>query len=150
MGDGGDEVLRLLKWGERGDTMKQGSPCGTVPPKITLLGVVIGPRARSRGETFGSQQQMVAFSGAPNQPRAMDTNSLPPTSGGPHLAILHIEGSHSTTSLPRTSTPLYASARKTVLRDGIRTRITAMPYWQRIVSPDPRGMTGYNLPAKSQ
>ena len=104
-----------------------------VPALASLLGVVIGPRARSRGETFGSQQQMVAFSGAPNQPRAIDTNSLPAASGGTHLAILHIEGSHRTRSLPRTGTPLYASARKTVLRDGIRTRITAMAYWQRIV-----------------
>ena len=39
--------------------MKQGSPCGTFNPGITLLGVVIGPRARSRGETFGSQQQLM-------------------------------------------------------------------------------------------
>ena len=61
--------------------MKQGSPCGTFPHGITLLGVVIGPRARSRGETFGSQQQMVVFSGALHQPRVMDTNSLPPASG---------------------------------------------------------------------
>ena len=54
--------------------MKQGSPCGTFTPGITLLGVVIRPRARSRGETFGSQQQMVALSGAPNQPRALPCN----------------------------------------------------------------------------
>ena len=150
MGGGGDEGLPLLLLPGESDTMEQGSPCGRFPPWLVYLGVVIHPRASSRAETFGSPQQMVVFSGTPTNGRAMDTNSLPPASGGPHLAILYIEGYHCTPSSPRTRTPLYASARETVLRGGIRTRITTMAYWQRIVSPDLRGMTGYNLPAKSQ
>ena len=109
--------------------MEQGSPCGTFPHGITSLGRVINPRARSRAETFGSPQQMVVFSGKPTNARGMETNPVPPASGGTHLAILHIEGYHSAPSSHRTRTPLYASARETVLRGGIRTRITDMAYW---------------------
>jgi len=150
LGGGGDEGLPLLLLPGESDTMEQGSPCGRFPPWLVYLGVVIHPRASSRAETFGSPQQMVVFSGTPTNGLGLETNSLPPTSGYHHLAILHIEGYQPTRSLHRTRTPLYASARETVLRGGIRTRITAMAYWQRIVSPDLRGMAGYNIPAKSQ
>lgn len=121
-----------------------------VPALASLLGCCDSPTRPLSAETFGSPQQMVVYSAVPHQPRAVDTKPLPAGSGGTRLAILHIEGYHCTRSLPRTSTPLYASARETVLRGGIRTRITTMAYWQRIVSPDLRGMAGYNIPAKSQ